>query len=249
VHAESNGATSSNGAGANSEKRVYGPPPPPPEDFKPDWQLLLEEEALHDEEVAELLEDCEGDANKIYEKVRQRFNARTAEIMRERQGREEGMEVLFRDFDASNLWVWMELYDYPLESERKLLEEVVDAWFTLGHLGGYNCLNLQVLEQGQQISNMKYDMKQATDEPLLALFHNMDEVEYKGNWARFWVDLGTADELSVDILINSLTQLSREYLGIKQLVVGGYNDDWREGTERKGGGDLFFRLGHAQGDL
>ena len=64
------------------------------------------------------------------------------------------------------------------------------------------------------------------------------------------VDLGTADELSIDILINSLTQLSREYLGIKQLVVGGYNDDWREGTERKGiSGDLFFRLGNAQGEL
>eukprot|EP00959_Pyramimonas_sp_CCMP1952_P184584 3859593-Pyramimonas_sp.AAC.3 len=108
---------------------------------------------------------------------------------------------------------------------------------------------MQVLEQGQEISNMKYDVQKATDEPLLALFHNMDEVEYEGNWARFWIDLGTADELSIDILINSLTQLSREYVGIKQLVVGGYNDDWREGTERKGGGDLFFRLGTATGDL
>jgi hypothetical protein len=61
--------------------------------------------------------------------------------------------------------------------------------------------------------------------------------------------MGTADELSVDILINSLTQLSREYVGIKQLVVGGINDDWSEGTERKAGGDLFYRLGSAQGKL
>ena len=50
------------------------------------------------------------------------------------------------------------------------------------HLG----LTMQVLEQGQEISNMKYDVQKATDEPLLALFHNMDEVEYEGNWARFW---------------------------------------------------------------
>jgi hypothetical protein len=42
------------------------------------------------------------------------------------------------------LQVWLELYEYPIDNERKLLEEVVDSWFTLGHLGGFNCLNLQV---------------------------------------------------------------------------------------------------------
>jgi hypothetical protein len=31
-----------------------------------------------------------------------------------------------------------------MENERKLLEEVIDAWYTLGHLGGYNTLNFQV---------------------------------------------------------------------------------------------------------
>jgi len=236
-------------ASGQKPKPVYGPQPPPDGNAKPDWQLLLEEEALHDEDVADLLEECDGNAELIYEKVRGRFNKRTAEIMRERQGRDEGMQVIFREYDPTNLWVWMELYDYPMESERKLVEEVVDAWFTLGHLGAYNCLNLQVLEQGQEVSNMKYDLKHAAEESLLALFHNMDEVEYKGNWARFWLDMGTADELSVDILINSLTQLSREYVGIKQLVIGGVNDDWSEGTERKAGGDLFYRLGSAQGKL
>jgi hypothetical protein len=83
------------------------------------------------------------------------------------------MKVKFREFDPVNLWVrprsltappstaakprcgshrlaapaqiWLELYEYPLENERKLLEEVIDAWYTLGHLGGFNTLNLQVL--------------------------------------------------------------------------------------------------------
>jgi hypothetical protein len=40
------------------------------------------------------------------------------------------------------------------------------------------------------------------------------------------VDLGTADELALDALINALTTFSKEQLGIKQLVLGGENDDW-----------------------
>lgn len=40
------------------------------------------------------------------------------------------------------------------------------------------------------------------------------------------VDLGTADELALDILINSLTTLSSEHVGIRRLVIGGDNDEW-----------------------
>mmetsp|Transcript_13309 Transcript_13309/g.18181 ORF Transcript_13309/g.18181 Transcript_13309/m.18181 type:complete len:345 (-) Transcript_13309:65-1099(-) len=231
----------------------YGPQLPPsmggPKEMKniPNWQRLLEEEALKDEEVAELLEGCEGDPQQIYEKIRKRFNSRSADIISERERREAGMQVTFRDFDSFNLWVWIELYDYPMETERKLLEETIDAWFTLGHLGGFNCLNLQVSEQGEGVSYMEYDNKQALEDISLSLFHNMDEVQFQGNWARFWCDLGTADELSMDVLINVLTQLSREYVGIKQLVVGGINSDWKEGTEAKRGGDLFFRMGKPLG--
>jgi hypothetical protein len=38
--------------------------------------------------------------------------------------------------------------------------------------------------------------------------------------------MGTADELALDMLINALTTFSKEQLGIKQLVIGGENDDW-----------------------
>ena len=33
------------------------------------------------------------------------------------------------------------------------------------------------------------------------------------------MDLGTADEMALDVLINSLITLSREYVGIKQIVL------------------------------
>jgi hypothetical protein len=34
--------------------------------------------------------------------------------------------------------------------------------------------------------------------------------EFKGSWARFHVDLGTADELAFDVLINMLVGFSFE---------------------------------------
>lgn len=38
--------------------------------------------------------------------------------------------------------------------------------------------------------------------------------------------MGTADELALDVLINALSTLSREQLGVRQLVLGGQNQDW-----------------------
>lgn len=60
------------------------------------------------------------------------------------------------------------------------------------------------------------------------------------------VDLGSADELAIDILLNSLMQLSKEYVGIKKIFVGGINEDWKEDTLGRGGGDLAFRLGQPR---
>lgn len=39
-------------------------------------------------------------------------------------------------------------------------------------------------------------------------------------------DLGTGDELGLDVLINMLQGFSREHIGIKQCCIGGQNDDW-----------------------
>jgi hypothetical protein len=41
------------------------------------------------------------------------------------------------------------------------------------------------------------------------------------------VDMGSgADELGLDILINCLHNVSSDYVGIKQLSIGGVDDDW-----------------------
>jgi hypothetical protein len=51
-------------------------------------------------------------------------------------------------------------------------------------------------------------------------------MEYQGCWARCWVDLGTSDAVALDVLINTLRQLSLEVVELEELLIGGLNDDW-----------------------
>ena len=135
------------------------------------------------------------------------------------------MEIQFREFNPFDLWFWIEFETVPSAMEQSYVEEVFNSWFYLGKLGGFNAENLQVQETGIEISYMNYNEEQA-DSQLMSVMHNMGNFEYLGVWGRCWFDLGTSDLIAIDILINALTQLSKEYVGIKQLIIGGQNEDW-----------------------
>jgi hypothetical protein len=145
------------------------------------------------------------------------------------------MEVKFREFNPFDLWIWWEFETVPSAMERQYVEEVFHSWFYLGKLGAFNGENLQVQEAGIDISYMDYDTT-AADSCLMALMHNMSDFEYQGTWGRCWFDLGTSDLIALDVLLNSLRQLNQEYVIIKELIIGGKNDDW-EVEERS---DLMF---------
>lgn len=135
------------------------------------------------------------------------------------------MQIQFREYNQFDLWIWIEFTTVPSHAEKQYLEEVFDSWFFLGKLGGFNAENLQVQDTGLELSYMDYD-QDVTDNSLMALMHNMGEFEYLGKWARCWFDLGTADAIAIDILINSLKQLSKEYVTIERIFIGGENEDW-----------------------
>lgn len=135
------------------------------------------------------------------------------------------MQIQFREYNQFDLWIWIEFITVPSHAEKQYLEEVFDSWFFLGKLGGFNAENLQVQEIGWELSYMEYDQDVA-DNSLMALMHNMGEFEYLGKWARCWFDLGTADAIAIDILINSLKHLSKEYVTIERIFIGGENEDW-----------------------
>ncbi|MEN9768148.1 DUF3531 family protein [Vulcanococcus sp.] len=135
------------------------------------------------------------------------------------------MEIRFREFDPFNCWIWLRFSNPPGQGERGYVETAFDSWFFLGKLGAFNAENLQVHEEGADVSWMGYDNESA-ERSMPALMHNMGEMEYQGGWARCWMDLGTSDGFALDVLINTLRQLDSDVVQIEELLIGGVNDDW-----------------------
>lgn len=135
------------------------------------------------------------------------------------------MQVHFRECDFFNLWIWLEFDTVPSIAEQQYVEEILNSWFFIGKLGGFNAENLQVQETGVDISYFAYD-EDESERSLVSLMHNMAEVEFQGLWSRCWFDLGTADALALDVLVNTMRQFSKDYVEIRQIVIGGENEDW-----------------------
>lgn len=142
------------------------------------------------------------------------------------------MHVLFREYNPFDLWIWLEFNTVPSQGEKEYVEEVFNSWFFLGKLGGFDAENLQVQDVGLDISYMDYDEKAASNS-MMAVMHNKSDFEYEGTWGRCWFDLGTSDAISLDVLINSLRQLSQEYVSIERLIFGGENEDWLIGDSSR----------------
>ncbi|GGA22466.1 DUF3531 family protein [Okeania sp. KiyG1] len=135
------------------------------------------------------------------------------------------MEIQFREFNPFDVWIWLEFSTVPSTAEKHYIEELFDSWFLLGKLGGFNAENLQVQDAGIEVSYMEYSQEVA-GQSMMAVMHNMGEVEYEGFWGRCWFDLGTSDALAIDILTNSFQRLDEEFVKIEKLIIGGQNEDW-----------------------
>jgi Protein of unknown function (DUF3531) len=135
------------------------------------------------------------------------------------------LEIKFREVNPFDVWIWLEFATIPSEPGKQYIEEIFNSWFFLGKLGGFNAENMQIQEYGVEISYLDYSTE-ASDQSLMALMHNMGEVEYQGTWARCWFDLGTSDAIALDVLINAFLQFNQDYVTISQLVIGGQNEDW-----------------------
>lgn len=136
------------------------------------------------------------------------------------------MQVQFRECDFFNLWIWLKFSTVPSILERQYVEEILNSWFFLGKLGGFNAENLQVQETGLEISYLTYNETPPSGASLVSLMHNMGELEYEGVWARCWFDLGTTDAIALDILLNALQQFNQDYVAIETVIIGGENANW-----------------------
>ena len=135
------------------------------------------------------------------------------------------MKIQFREIDPFNCWIWLRFNDVPTQGEKNYVDGVFDSWYVIGKLGGFNSENLQAHEEGNDLSWMNYENIQETN-LLPSLMHNIGQLEYQAEWGRCWVDLGTADALALDILINALFHLDGDVVQINEVFIGGVNEDW-----------------------
>jgi len=129
------------------------------------------------------------------------------------------MEVVFQASIWSEFWIWLEFPHPPSEEERQYVQQLLESWYTLGMLGGFNA-SATPLQSAEVESLTDFIYPQITDR-LPSLMHNMGELECKEVWGRCWFDLGTADLLALDILLNALDTLSRDYVPLKRVILGG----------------------------
>ena len=135
------------------------------------------------------------------------------------------MKVVFREIDPFNCWIWLRFLEIPNQGEKNYIDALFDSWYVVGRLGGFNAENLQVHDQGNELSWMNYENEDA-ERIMPSLMHNLGQIEYQAEWARCWVDLGTCDPLAIDILLNSLRQVDNDFVQISEIFVGGINNDW-----------------------
>ncbi|WP_036477604.1 DUF3531 family protein [Myxosarcina sp. GI1] len=141
------------------------------------------------------------------------------------------MEVQFREFNPFDLWIWLKFYTVPSRIEQQYVEELFNSWFYIGKLGGFNAENLQVQDAGIDISYLNYTLDES--QTLMAPMHNMGGFEFLGVWGRCWFDLGTSDLIAIDVLLNALERLDKEFVQIETAIVGGQNEDWSvDGSDR-----------------
>ncbi|KAE8687850.1 Mitochondrial-processing peptidase subunit beta [Hibiscus syriacus] len=191
-----------------------------------------EEEKNYDKdpEFAEILGSCLDDPEKARSKMEDRLRKKRNKILHTKTGSGTPMKVTFnKEFDFSNSYIWFEFYNAPLEKDISLICDTIRSWHIIGRLGGCNSMNMQ-LSQSPLEKKPSYDPIQGANvNP--TTFYNIGDLEVQDNLARIWyrVDIGTSEPLILDVLINAFTQISSDYVGIKQLVFGGSElETWKE---------------------
>ncbi|KAL8479243.1 hypothetical protein ACS0TY_026202 [Phlomoides rotata] len=207
----------------------------------PAWAKVLEDACRNDSELRAVLGDSIGNPELMRKRVEERAQRRGRDFTKSKTGSVLAFKVSFRDFNPLDSYIWFELFGSPSDRDVDILGSVIQSWYVMGRLGAFNSSNLQLAN-----SSMEYDPHYDTDKGSKVMpssFHDISDVEFQDNWGRVWVDLGTSDFFSIDVLLNCLTVLSSEYVGIQQVVFGGRRmGDWEEGMTSSEYGYKSFKI-------
>lgn len=194
-----------------------------------------------DPEIAEILGHCVDDPDKFRSKMKERLKKKRNKILQAKAGSAKPMKVTFNKFKYSDSYIWLEFYNNPLEKDITLICDTIRSWHIIGRLGGCNSMNMQ-LSQAPMDNRPSYDAIQGANTTPTA-FYNIGDLEIQDNLARIWVDIGTSEPLLLDVLINALTQISSDMVGIKQLTFGGSEfENWNENLKSEDAGYSIHKI-------
>ncbi|XP_020239620.1 uncharacterized protein LOC109818537 isoform X2 [Cajanus cajan] len=207
----------------------------------PAWAKVLENACKDDAELRAVLGDSIGNPELMRKRVEDRVRKKGRDFQKSKTGSVLAYKVTFRDFNPLDSYIWFELFGPPSDRDVNLIGNVIQSWYVMGRLGAFNSSNLQLAN-----SSMEYDPLYDADKGFKVMpssFHDISDIEFQDNWGRVWVDLGTSDYFAIDVLLNCLTVLSSEYLGIQQVVFGGRRmGDWEEGMTNPEYGYKYFKI-------
>ncbi|KAK8957253.1 hypothetical protein KSP39_PZI001278 [Platanthera zijinensis] len=207
----------------------------------PAWAKILENACRDDEELRAVLGDSVGNPELMRKRVEERIRTKGRDFRKSKTGSVLAFKVSFRDFNPTDSFIWFELYSSPSDRDLDILGSVIQSWYVMGRLGAFNSSNLQLASLPMDHDPL-YDAE-AVAGIMPSSFHDISDVEFQDKWGRVWVDLGTSDYFAVDVLLNCLTVLSTEYLGIQQVIFGGRRfGDWEEGMTSSEDGYKFFKI-------
>ncbi|XP_024544169.1 uncharacterized protein LOC112351107 isoform X1 [Selaginella moellendorffii] len=207
----------------------------------PEWARIFEDQARNDDEVREILGDSLGNPEEMEKRLRDRVLRKGNDLFTPKTGTAIPLEVQFRDFDPAGAFIWFELCGAPTEKDLDIIGGVFRSWYILGKLGAFNTLNMQLTKLPVE-APPKYSPELAK-QSLPAYFHNIGDIEYQDTIGRVWVDLGTSDPLAWDVIINSLSAVSSDHVGMKLLVFGGNKfGDWEDGMKNPDDGYKVYKI-------
>lgn len=179
-----------------------------------------EDDHDHDPDIADIMGDYFDDPKKAQSRMEERIKKKRHKIVQAKTGSPNPMKVVFNKFDFSNSYIWFEFYNALLPKDVKLICDALRSWHILGRLGGCNSMNMQLSQLSLDCKRPTYDALEAANATPTS-FYNIGDLEIQENLARVWVDIGIQDPLLLDILLNSLTTINSDHLGIKEVQFGG----------------------------
>ncbi|XP_020080242.1 uncharacterized protein LOC109703914 isoform X1 [Ananas comosus] len=195
-----------------------------------------------DPELAEILGSCFDDPQKAQARVEERIRRKRGKILHAKTGSATPMEVIFNKFGFSNSYIWFEFYHAPLPKDISLICDTIRSWHIVGRLGGCNSMNMQLSQSPLDSKRPSYDAIQGAN-VTPTTFYNIGDLEIQDNLARIWVDIGTTEPLLLDVLINALTCISSDYVGIRQVMFGGSEfKNWKDNLTSEDAGFSTHRI-------